>query len=146
MAAELARCNSVAGKCVVALCLAALFAGSGLAQPPPGKGHRHGQEGTHAEASPATALIRADITLERARQLAVKHQAVGYKGLPPGIRKNLGRGKPLPPGIARRGVPADVLGGLPRYPGYEWGVVGSDLILIEVASQVIAEVLSGVFR
>ncbi len=135
---------------VTATMVAALFSASVIAEPPPGKGHKRAAKPKHEASNThdhdGGALRRAGITIDRARQLAVQHQAVGYQGLPPGIAKNLARGKPLPPGIAKKAVPAGVLAGLPQYPGYEWGVAGVDLILISVATQLIAEVLSGVFR
>ena len=136
-------------KGVTALFAGLLFAANALAEPPHGKAHpqgKHGSGAAHSGGTSGSTLVRAGITIDRARQLAVQHQAVGYQGLPPGIRKNLARGKPLPPGIAKKAVPGGVLVGLPQYPGYEWGVAGTDLILIEIASQVIAEVLGGVFR
>lgn len=37
-------------------------------------------------------------------QLAVNLGLTGYQSLPPGIAKNLARGKPLPPGIAKNGA------------------------------------------
>ena len=65
--------------------------------------------------------------------------------LPPGIRKNLARGKPLPPGIAKKMVPGPMLRELPAYSGYEWRVYGSDLVLVALATGVVADVLAGVF-
>lgn len=90
-------------------------------------------------------LVRAGITATLAHEYALDSGLRGYKALPPGIRKNLARGKPLPPGIAKQMVPGSLLGRLPQYPGYEWRVAGTDLILISVASAVIADVLHGVF-
>ena len=63
--------------------------------------------------------------------------------LPPGIQKNLARGKPLPPGIAKK-LDGRLLGQLPRYAGYEWMQAGTDLILVAVATGIIYEVLSDV--
>jgi hypothetical protein len=39
-----------------------------------------------------------------------------------------------------------MLAHLPRYPGYEWRVYGSDLVLVAVATAVIADVLLDVFQ
>lgn len=64
--------------------------------------------------------------------------------LPPGIQKNLARGKPLPPGIAKK-LDGRLLGHLPRYDGYEWQQVGTDLILVALATGVIYEILDGAF-
>lgn len=63
--------------------------------------------------------------------------------LPPGIQKNLARGKPLPPGIAKK-LDNRLLGRLPHYDGYEWQQAGTDLLLVTIATGVIYEVLRGV--
>ncbi|MDZ7280061.1 anti-virulence regulator CigR family protein [Pantoea eucrina] len=89
--------------------------------------------------------IRVDLDYSRARALAVNHGAVGYRALPPGIAKNLARGKPLPPGIAKKALPAGMLRDLPRYPGYEWRAVGDDLVLIALSTAIVTAVINGVF-
>jgi hypothetical protein len=64
------------------------------------------------------------------------------KPLPPGIAKNLARGKPLPPGIAKQQLPGDLVRQLPPvYPGYERVVVDGRVLLVEIATQVIHDVL-----
>ena len=63
-------------------------------------------------------------------------------GLPPGIAKNLEVGKPLPPGIAKQYVTHDVLLRLPPLrDGYEYIVVAGKILLIEIATQVIRDIL-----
>ena len=64
-------------------------------------------------------------------------------GLPPGIRMNLERGKPLPPGIAKR-FDDRVLRDLPHYDGYEWRRVGPDAILVDAANEIIYRVIRDV--
>ncbi|MEE3636537.1 anti-virulence regulator CigR family protein [Pseudomonas sp. AL 58] len=64
--------------------------------------------------------------------------------LPPGIQKNLARGKPLPPGIAKK-LDVRLIGRLPHYDGYEWQQVGADLILVTLATGLIYEVINGAF-
>ncbi|AWY38556.1 hypothetical protein DKY63_01005 [Pseudomonas putida] len=64
--------------------------------------------------------------------------------LPPGIQKNLARGKPLPPGIAKK-LDGRLIGRLPHYDGYEWQQAGADLILVALATGLIYEVLNGAF-
>jgi len=64
--------------------------------------------------------------------------------LPPGIQKNLARGKPLPPGIAKK-LDGRLVGRLPHYDGYEWQQAGTDLILVALATGLIYEVLNGAF-
>lgn len=60
--------------------------------------------------------------------------------LPPGIQKNLARGKPLPPGIAKK-LDGRLIGRLPHYDGYEWQQAGTDLILVTLATGLIYQVL-----
>ena len=146
---------------------AALIIGCGLslsvqAAPPPGKGHgnsaahagkgghgnphRHGHRGNgNKGTSAATELVVAGITAALAREYALDYGLGGYSSLPPGIRKNLARGKPLPPGIAKKMVPGSLLGRLPRHSGYELRVAGTDLILVSLATAVVADILYDVF-
>ena len=64
------------------------------------------------------------------------------KGLPPGIAKNLARGKPLPPGIAKQQLPQDLVRLLPSvHTGYERVVVDGRVLLVDIATQVIHDVL-----
>ncbi|GHD48552.1 hypothetical protein GCM10017083_19770 [Thalassobaculum fulvum] len=66
--------------------------------------------------------------------------------LPPGIAKNVARGKPVPPGIAKRGVPNGLTGKLSIPKGYELQTVGTDVVLIEAGTRIIADVLKDVLR
>ena len=91
-------------------------------------------------------LISAGISLLEARLFAESSQAIGYSPLPPGIQKNLLRGKPLPPGIAKKMIPGGMLAKLPNHPGYDWRVAGTDLILVHAATHVIADILRDVFK
>ena len=91
-------------------------------------------------------LVAAGITAIAAQNLALNYGVVGYQPLPPGIAKNLARGKPLPPGIAKKYPPGPMLNQLPVHPGYEWRMAGSDLILVAVGTAIVADVLRNVFR
>ena len=67
------------------------------------------------------------------------------KGLPPGIAKNLQRGKPLPPGIAKQVLPSGLVALLPPAPeGFERVEIAGKVLLIEIATQVIHDVLEDV--
>lgn len=68
------------------------------------------------------------------------------KPLPPGIAKNVARGKPLPPGIAKRGVANALTSNLSLPKGYDLETVGTDVVLIEAGTRVIADVLKDVLR
>ena len=51
--------------------------------------------------------------------------------------------KPLPPGIAKRYFPADLVGILPPRPGQQWVIAGTDVLLVEVATNVVVDLLRG---
>ena len=66
----------------------------------------------------------------------------GRKSLPPGIAKNLARGKPLPPGIAKQMLPGALLSQLPPpRNGFERVIVDGKILLVEIATQAIHDVL-----
>jgi hypothetical protein len=74
-----------------------------------------------------------------------KNKGNGRSSLPPGIAKNLGRGKPLPPGIAKQYLPENLISRLPPPPhGFERVVLSGKVLLVEVANQVIHDVLEDV--
>jgi hypothetical protein len=64
--------------------------------------------------------------------------------LPPGIAKNVARGKPLPPGIAKRAVPADLLVVGPKVEGVSFAIVGE--VVVAMKGGVVVDVLGGVFK
>ncbi|MBN5309910.1 hypothetical protein JY476_04265 [Serratia marcescens] len=90
-------------------------------------------------------LVSVSLSRDRARSLAHNYGLTGYRSLPPGIAKNLARGKPLPPGIAKKMVPRSMLRELPQYPGYEWRIAGDDLVLVALSTAIVASVINGVF-
>ncbi|MGF6100459.1 anti-virulence regulator CigR family protein [Enterobacter sp. A4] len=129
-----------------------------------GNGGNHGNSGNHGNGNSGTHGnknstenpgksnksvsddVNARVSFDHARHLALNYGLTGYESLPPGIAKNLARGKPLPPGIAKKTVPASMLGQLPSYPGYEWRVVGDDLVLIALSTAIVTSVINGVFK
>ena len=67
------------------------------------------------------------------------------QGLPPGIAKNLQRGKQLPPGIAKQYLPQGLQEVLPAAPfGYERIIVDGKVLLVEIATRVIHDTLTDV--
>ncbi len=67
------------------------------------------------------------------------------KGLPPGIAKNLQRGKRLPPGIAKQALPPGLIDRLPPPPnGFERIVLSGKVLLVEIATQAIHDVLDDI--
>lgn len=74
-----------------------------------------------------------------------RSHSVPVDSLPPGIRKKVVRGKPLPPGIAKR-FPSGLRAQLPGHPGYDYRAVGADVLLVEVATGVIVDVVRDILR
>jgi len=71
-----------------------------------------------------------------------KGKAGKKSSLPPGIAKNLARGKPLPPGIAKQHLPTELVRRLPPVRhGYERVVVDGRVLLIETATQTIVDAI-----
>lgn len=66
--------------------------------------------------------------------------------LPPGIRKRLARGKPLPPGIAKRLLPTDLESRLPPRGGVIRQVIGSDVVLVAIATNIVLDILFDVIK
>ncbi len=68
-----------------------------------------------------------------------KNKGGGNQGIPPGLAK---KGGALPPGIAKRQLPNNLLAQLPPPPkGYERVIVDKDILLVHVATQVVHDVL-----
>jgi Ni/Co efflux regulator RcnB len=72
----------------------------------------------------------------------------GHGGaLPPGIQRRVDRGGTLPPGIARQYLPQDLSRQLPPVPsGYARQVVGSDVVLVAIATGLVMDVIRGAIR
>lgn len=131
---------------ILLTCASLALAGPALAE---GKGGGQGKKGGDG-GGPTAGEVVADAITAAERSLILgyigQHRgdpAFQVKPLPPGIQKNLARGKPLPPGIAKRYLPGDLIGRLPPRPGHEWRIVGADVLLVVVATQLIVGVLTG---
>ena len=77
----------------------------------------------------------------KAKQKKKKNKGVGNQGMPPGLAK---QGK-LPPGIAKRQLPGSLVAQLPPPPkGYERVIVDNDVLLVDIATQIVHDVLTDV--
>lgn len=118
-----------------------------LADPGKGKGHdkggQHGNSGHQGNGNDWHGGPSIDVGGVRIILNDNRNYWNAGTALPPGIQKNLARGKPLPPGIAKK-LDGRLLGRLPHYDGYEWRQAGTDLILVALASGLIYEVLHDV--
>jgi hypothetical protein len=127
--------------------VACLLAGVAAAQPPPGRGQGGppGRAGPDAGAALGALLVFTAIEQARIREWFVANP-YAVQPLPPGIARNLARGKPLPPGIAKRYAPAGLLRQLAPRPGYEILVVGASIVLVHAATGIVHDILSDVIR
>ncbi len=66
--------------------------------------------------------------------------------LPPGLQKHIERTGRLPPGLEKRRLPGDLRALLPIRSGQDFRVVGNDIVLIEIATELILDVMKDVLR
>ncbi len=66
--------------------------------------------------------------------------------LPPGLQKHIERTGRLPPGLEKRRLPGDLRALLPFHKGRDYRVVGNDIVLIEIATNFILDVMKDVLR
>jgi hypothetical protein len=115
-----------------------------LAGPAAGQGAGRGKSNSGGRgAGGSTPKVSTEVEIRIIRDY---YSASGRKpkALPPGIAKNLARGKPMPPGIARTRVPDDLLVLLPARTGTRWLVVG-DVVLLVDAGDLIVDLIRMVF-
>ena len=124
---------AVAAACAVTA--AALQAAPVAAKPP------------QRESASVADLVFSEIEKRLIREYYGTHgHGVAADDLPPGIRKKLARGKPLPPGIAKRYLPGELESRLPVHAGTVRRVIGSDVVLVAAATGVILDILFDVIR
>jgi hypothetical protein len=59
---------------------------------------------------------------------------------------NVARGKPLPPGIAKRYLPNDLKRLLPSYPGYDYLIAGNDVLLVDKINNIVTDIFAGLLK
>ena len=128
-----------------------LVLGASLLLATPDSGFAQGREKADSRDSGSSATMTKAATLSPDIRILIKdfystREPVGAQALPPGIRKRLARGKPLPPGIAKRFLPGDLRSRIAIPRGYEIIEVGLDVLLVEVATNVVHDVLMDVVR
>ena len=153
--------NHRIGRAVLARVTALAVAGPALAEKPDwaggghGKGHGNGQaNGGNVEGAGrgsgggpgggVTIVSRTDVDV--IRTYFVDHP-VGVSSLPPGIAKNLARGKPLPPGIAKKMAPIELRRRVPVcMNGWECILAGADMLILDAVHGTIADIVRNVVR
>ena len=119
----------------VATGLAILDASGALAKPP------------RRETSSVAEIVFTEVERRLIREYYARSAPdAAHAGLPPGIRKKVARGKPLPPGIAKRNLPPDLDGRLPSRVGTARLVIGNDVVLVAVATNIVLDILFDALR
>ncbi len=109
----------------------------------PISGQAQGHDKVVSSSATISVTLSPDMKVQ-VRDFYSVRDASGVKPLPPGIRKRLARGKPLPPGIAMTRVPQGLSSGLRLPSGFELVEVGLDVLVVEVATSLIHDVLMDV--
>ena len=111
---------------------------------------KSGGSGAAATAAAAAGAVLAGVLLSDQDRTTITRYFQQHPqpatSLPPGIAKNVARGKPVPPGIAKRGIPNALSGQLSIPAGYELQTVGTDVVLIEAGTRIIADILKDALR
>jgi len=128
------RKHTAAGVLVLTASLLVVTPTNGLAQ---------GKDKVVSSSATISVVLSSDMKVQ-VRDFYSVRDATGVKPIPPGIRKKLARGKPMPPGIAKTRVPDGLRSGLHLPSGYELVEVGLDVLLVEVATQIVHDVLMDV--
>jgi len=101
---------------------------------------------TTSQRATLVSLLRGDCDCNYLLSDSIRTEISGLRSLPPGIQKQLLRGKGLPPGIAKKFVrlpkPVNTYVNLPTQ--YDLLVVGSDLVLVDQVRAVVVDIISNV--
>ncbi|MEE8501848.1 MAG: hypothetical protein V3S23_03950 [Kiloniellales bacterium] len=92
------------------------------------------------------ALIGDYITKARSSGGGLPPGLAKRQQLPPGLQKHIQRTGRLPPGLEKRGLPSGLRGLLPYHKGKDYRVVGNDIMLIEIATGLILDIMVGALR
>lgn len=109
-----------------------------------GKGRHGDRDLGEAAAGAALGAAVAAVISPQERDTILRYfrqYPVSTAGLPPGIAKNVARGKPLPPGIAKKALPGPLLADLADRDGAEFLRVGATVVLVAVATGLILDAL-----
>jgi hypothetical protein len=90
-----------------------------------------------------TTVVSTDAEVRIIREYYVA-RGVKPKPLPPGIARNLVRGRPVPSGLMRTRLPDDLVTRLPRREGHQWAVANNVVLLID-SRGIVRDILRDVF-
>jgi hypothetical protein len=106
----------------------------------------HGHEGSDPVLTASASITLTKDMRNEIRSWYSLHPVGSVEALPPGIRKRLARGKPLPPGIAQKFAPAGLRSRIHLPNGYQIVEVGLDVLLVEVATSIVHDILMDAVR
>ena len=116
-----------------------------------GKGNSHANKGVSVD-SGAAGAVDIGVSLITATERSIISNYIqtnpGFaqaQPLPPGIAKKIARGGTMPPGIAKRYFPSDLMARLPPRPGQQWIVAGTDILLVDSATQLVLDIFGNAF-
>jgi hypothetical protein len=132
---------------MVRITLAAALAALSLTATAAAQGRGRRKAARPGAAPPTAAAVTVAFTVAERDVIARYYAAHPYKTkrLPPGVARNLARGKPLPPGIAKRSLPSALVAELPRRSGVEIAIYGDRLVLLSDRGLVL-DIMVNVFR
>lgn len=151
------RARLLAGVIIATTSISAVETSAVQAQ---GNGNGSGQGNGHGKSNGAGAstqnLNSGQVTFSAVITAGERQTILGYfqqhpayyagaQPLPPGIAKKIARGGTMPPGIAKRYFPGELIGLLPPRPGQQWVVVGTDVLLIQLATNLVLDILPRAF-
>jgi len=118
------------------------------------KGKNQGQSGdvdTDRLLGTVISAVERALIGDYIKKAKVKHKGLPpglakRQHLPPGLQKHIARTGRLPPGLEKRRLPGDLRSLLPIRSGQDYRVVGNDIVLIEIATELILDVMQGVLR
>jgi hypothetical protein len=130
--------RSMATGVVVGLCVLAGVAGA------QGQSQGRGRGNDKPTTSTSVTVVFRDSDHATFRDYFLAHK-ITAEPLPPGIAKNVARGKPLPPGIAKRAVPADLVALGPKLDkDTSLAIVGD--VVIATKGGLVIDIMAGVFK
>jgi hypothetical protein len=137
-------------KKLVVVCALGLMISSGLSADQgnsQGRGRSGGNTGGNSGGTDVNIAVSLFTDHDRTtfRDYFSTHKIVAQP-LPPGIAKNVARGKPLPPGIAKKALPADLVRtlGSRAGSGITFSIVGDRVVAVRAGN--VIDLLDAVFR
>jgi hypothetical protein len=108
-----------------------------------GRGRGGTSTATTTTTTASVSVVFRDSDRVTYRDYFTTHKIVAQP-LPPGIAKNVARGKPLPPGIAKKAVPTELIAIGPKVEkDVSFAIVGE--VVVALKGGIVIDVMAGVF-